>query len=295
MNAEDFPAPANKLLLHVGLHKTGTTSIQAWLRDHRQLLYDHGWHFPNGWLHLNNHFELPLVQMRLGRNSFSRHRGDEWRSARWREDVLAQVIADIWETDTLGLRTILSCEEFSLYRFDEEAQMLRATVGDAKIVIFIRDRDDWQRDLLAELVREKPGQMLSPGRYADASPIGLSDDVEQFNHLGPTSWQLDYPERIAFWMRHFDDVEVIDFDQCCAQDGPVAAFVRELGIVPPANVDEYHLNSRGDRNDGRVPGTRWCGGRFGDELVPTLAWQTEFLRRRGFPLAARPIPQATSL
>ena len=111
-----------KVVLHIGFQKTGTTSIQYWLRDHEALLGEYGVRFPRGWLRLNTHFELSLCLTRLDRMTQGRLRGDEWRDRLWREDVLGQIMCDLY---THARGTTLLSNETCLLRYDGEFEHLR--------------------------------------------------------------------------------------------------------------------------------------------------------------------------
>lgn len=62
-----------KSIVHIGTHKTGTTSIQNFLWQRREWLRDHGYAFYQG-MHIgDNHAELHASAMRAHRNSPFRH------------------------------------------------------------------------------------------------------------------------------------------------------------------------------------------------------------------------------
>jgi hypothetical protein len=251
-------------IVHIGVHKTGTTSIQAFLRDHERELHAAGWHFPNGWLQLNCHFELGLAMLNRDRLTPSRTRGGDWHDSAWRRDVVHQVRRELERRDE---RLIISCEELSLFRFREELASLRMLVDDATIVIYLREPARWLESQRDELT--KP------------TNVGLSNDRGAFNYLEQDSWLVDYDARIEGFARFFEDVRVLDYDAELEADGSIIpSFCRQLGIEVPRSAGGYWLNTRGTINDGRVPGTRWCGGQFGDPVVPTSDWQDELFRRR---------------
>lgn len=239
-------------LLHVGFQKTGTTSIQYWLRDHEALLAEHGYRFPRGWLHLNTHVELSLCLTRLDRMTQGRLRGDEWRDRLWREDVLGQIMCDL-DTHVRGM-TLLSNEDLSLLRYDSEFEHLRYLIGDAAIVIYLR----------------RPSEFLSSlaAHYSKAGMAGLSDDPEAFNYVGPGSWLADYWPRVALWRKWFTRVRVLDYDRECALDGSIIpSFCRILGLPFPADAERYRLQRRYDAVP-RLPGNRLTSGRgFGEPMT----------------------------
>ena len=235
------------VVLHIGMHKTGTTSIQHWLRDHESLLTEHGLRFPRGWLALNNHWELPLTLMRLDRASSPRRRGNEWRNVQWRADVLNQIRLDL--ARNRGKRTILSAEGLSLLRYDDEVIQLRVVVGDAHIVAYKREPADYLTSLAAFFVD---------------NDIAPSSDPSAYNYLGPDAWHADFDTLAAVWRRYFSRVTVLSYEEACAVDGSVLpSFARLVGL-PVTDVSTYRMNARGE-GLARVEGNRRTNGlRFGE-------------------------------
>ena len=56
-----------RLVLHIGMEKTGTTAVQQWLKKQRQTLMEEGWHVPTS-LGNTNHRQVSL----LGFNEYRR-------------------------------------------------------------------------------------------------------------------------------------------------------------------------------------------------------------------------------
>lgn len=245
-----------RVLLHIGFNKTGTTSIQYWLRDHEELLAAHRVRFPRGWLQLNNHFELPLTLLRLDRMIPARAHGDEWRDPAWRVDVWRQVHDDLERhPDEL---TVLSAEYLSCMRYDDEVANLRRIVGDAVVIAYYRRPADFLASLAAHYT--KPG---GPG---------LSHDPDAFNYVGPGAWRADYQPLLSLWARHFRFLYVMDYDACTAHDGSVIpSFLHVLDVPVTADVPDYMLNRREDRTILRVDGNRAHGLPFGAPLLEAPA------------------------
>lgn len=235
-------------VVHIGCEKTGTKSIQYWLRDHEALLAEHGMRFPRGWLRLNVHQELPLCLMRLDRLCMPRELGDEWRDAAWRADVLDQISTDLAEH--ADANTILSSENLDLLRYDDEFEALRNVVGDAEIIVYLREPATW----LAALTEQYTGAHKS-------GPRVLSSDPEAFDYLGPGTWRVEYDTLLEGWRRWFSTVTVVDYDAVTASEGSVLpSFLRALDL--PIVDTDYALNRRGDPMP-RAEGNRALGLRFG--------------------------------
>jgi hypothetical protein len=243
-------------VLHIGGYKTGSTSIQLWLRDHADLLAAHGARFPHGWLRRDNHLELALILMDQHRLSPARTRGDEWRDPQWCELVEAQVRADLalWSDVT----TVLSAEDTSLLRSHDELVALRELVGDAHIVVYLRDRQTflaaWEDTLVHKL------------------DLPTSRDPYAYNCVLPESALLDYGGQLDAWQSHFSQVTVLNYDRIAARDGSVIpSFARLLSIEDPGETSAYWLNGRGGTYDHREPGLRWTHGLpFGGEPLAAV-------------------------
>src|SRR5215475_4156381 len=61
------------IFLHIGTHRTGTTSLQTYLGRHRTLLASSGFAFYRGGFMPNNHVELHAAALRQERDSPFRH------------------------------------------------------------------------------------------------------------------------------------------------------------------------------------------------------------------------------
>jgi len=234
--------------LHVGTFKTGTTSLQRCLREHPEHLDEHGLRFPRGLLVRDQHLELHLTLMRGDRMSQTRRQGDDWRDPSWCADVLAQVADDL--ECHAEAHTILSTEGLWLLRYEEEFAALRHLVGDATVIVYLRERGQFLASLRDEWAKRG---------------IAFAADPESYAYVEADSWLADYDARLAPWREHFTTVRTVDYDQVCAGEGTIVpSFFRGLGIPAPQDARGYWLNERGSPLR-RLAGNRALGLRFGDE------------------------------
>ena len=245
------------VVLHIGFEKTGTKAIQYWLRDHEELLAEHGFRFPRGWIRLNVHQELPLTLMRTDRMCMPREKGSEWRDPNWRAHVNHQVASDLARHS--HTTTILSSENLDLLRYDDEFEQLRELVGDATIVAYLRHPAEWR-------LRVKEQYL-----YKSGIDTALSTDPDAYNYLEPDSWRADYETLLAKWQQHFPRVWAPSYERRVDRDGSVIpSFLRFLGLTDWAvvtDVDGYNLNRRGEPTP-RTEGNRALGLRFGESPTP---------------------------
>jgi len=226
------------VVLHIGTHKTGSTSLQQFLRDHRDgLLAATGAAYPTGMVIPASHAELPLLVIRPTRTWPARLRFPETQRRPW------LAAADTHIRDELRCAAeevvILSHEDLSYVRFDDELDRLRDLLSPrtVKVVVFLRERTAFLSSYREQL---------------EAMAIRPSEDPCSFAYTAEDSWLVDYPQLVDVFRRGFgaDNVEVLDYDAVLASDGSVIpAFADLLGIRRSSlpTLDPYFLNRRGQQ------------------------------------------------
>lgn len=206
-----------RCLLHIGTHKTGTTSIQHFLRHHIGAPS-----FPMGLIHPDSHTELANLAVRTERLDMGITDPDTL-TEQWRrqaiERIRGQVASDV---DQL----IYSSENLSLLCHpDEVATVMGLLEGrDVQVVMYTRNPTDF----LASY-------SFTIGLFGLAPPTR----PDAINDLSADSWLVDYQARIDLWAHH-TAVTVIDYDEIVAADGSVIpSFANLMGVEP---VD-YRLNT----------------------------------------------------
>src|SRR3954452_14610234 len=112
-----------RVLLHVGTHKTGSTSLQHFFRDQNYtLLAAVGASYPDGFLIPTMHSELPLLTIRPERLWPARIRFPETQGETWLA-AAAQHVRTTVHSSPLDI-LVWSHEDLSYLRFDDEFQRL---------------------------------------------------------------------------------------------------------------------------------------------------------------------------
>ena len=211
--------------VHIGFHKTGSTSIQHFLLSNRKRLSDLGICFYNGRHIHENHVELHASTMRAGRESTFRSKSGLTFDKTYLDETRAQVSTFI---DSINHGTALfSAEGLSLLRHVDEVALLASMLpANTQIIAYTRNIDDDRRSHIQQF--EKSG-------------IELSDDPDCYTYMTDDSWMLDYDLRLPPYRQQFghENVHVIDYDKVFAvEQGVIPSFLSTLGIRDKFNEDD---------------------------------------------------------
>lgn len=225
-----------RVILHVGTHRTGTTSIQGFLRDQNDdLLAKANAHYPPGFLLPVVHAELPLLTIQPGRTWPARLRFPETASRSWSDAAHAHVREQVCasEHDTL----VYIHEDLSYLRFDDEFERLWELFTGCSVTVVIVLRE-W-----ASFVRSYRSQLIGTGFEPSADP-------GSFAYLEADSWLRDYDALVDGYRRRFGrtNVKVLDYEGLMERDGSVIPAMAELLGIPRSSLptlDQYRLNGTG--------------------------------------------------
>lgn len=221
--------PATRAILHVGTHKTGTTSIQSFVTDrHPDRLRAHGIEPYRGRHIAHNHVELHVAAMRPERLSGfkERHaiRVDEAYAAAVAARIAAALTACPHET------MFFSAEGMSLLRHPDELARLKALVPvETDIVIVLREREGFLASYRAQI--------------GDRSSIDPAD-YEHYRYVADDGWIADITPRLTLLRETFgaDRVRTIDYDAAMATHGSILpAFLAAIGLEGEFTEAEWRV------------------------------------------------------
>jgi hypothetical protein len=222
-----------RIVIHVGIHKTGSTSIQGFLHAHREALRRLDVDFYSGAYNESNHVELHAAAMRCERTS-------PWKlgvglevDGTFREAVQQRVHQYIAESHCGCI--VFSAEGLSYLRYEDEMNRLRNMIpeGRIEIVVYVRD----PASFLASYKRELKKHVV---------PVLIDED--SFAYTGDDSWLVDFDKRIDGFRDAFggQNVIVIDYDHELRTSGNVIpSFLRVLGVeshFSSADWSSFFLN-----------------------------------------------------
>lgn len=206
-----------KCVVHIGFHKTGSTSIQTFLARNKTYLRKNEVYFYNGAYIDCNHIELHVACMRENRTSTFKIANSIIVDRDYRENVKYNVKNFI--TSLSNGVALFSAEGLSLLIHDDETQFLAEMLPkDVTIVAYLRNKADYLRSHTAQFKRAGLTNVL---------------DKESHAYVGPDTWLIDYDLRLASFRRTFgaSNVRVIDYDHALRCDGNVIpSFLRAIGV-----------------------------------------------------------------
>lgn len=224
---------APRILLHIGTHKTGSTSIQQFLHQRRDRLAAHGVAFYRGRYLPSNHVELHSAAIRTERPTPFKLDRDLHVDDAYRAGILAEVAAFL--ASCQAQHAVFSAEGLSYLRYPDELDRLQRLFSGYRvdILVYLRDVEDYRCSHLAEFARRRERGGRVTGDFAD---------------LSAGSWLLDYRTRLKPYRQTFgsEHVHVMDYDVEVARDGSVIpSFLRMLGIADgfaPADWSDFGYN-----------------------------------------------------
>lgn len=245
------PAERRKIFVHIGTHKTGTTTFQHWLRLNENTLTDrYGLGVYRG--AFPNCREVGLACASPDR-ALPTRRLSQWVDPEWRNHVAGLVAIQLTRPQDL----VLSCEALSFLRTEDEVVRLAAmlTDRDVQIVATLRNPDDFLRSWTTHLERD---------RYR------LSDDPKSFAYVEQDSWLVDYESLLTPFRRVFghDRVAVIDYDAAMTEHSSIvpALMTRIVGDISDLpSFDDVRRNTAAQAQLDRAdPARKWWrkAGRF---------------------------------
>jgi len=271
--------PSRTLYLHIGCHKTGTTSIQRTLQANEKTLAQHNLVF-----FYNNREsgerKLPDLHSWLG---FDHDRGlvpDGMRIKGPKElaNQLSQLPGDV----------VVSSENFSFIFDPKEISRLKNALSkvfdDIKVICYIRRQDQ---------------HIVS--HHQEGSKVSRRAENDLFGHTPHAippfqehhALYLDYHQRLGFWGDIFGDENLVIrvFDRVLLKNGDaVADFFELLGIETFEKIKEHNVSVSGLEakighiiNSSQVENKQWLARMLkprlagGDKLSPSRAIAREYL------------------
>lgn len=221
------------IIIHAGLHKTGSTSIQGFLGKHRETLLCHGIDFFTGAHFPNNHVEIHAAAMQLERTSSFKTYSTLSFDEQYRQRTEAHIKNYIANSNCNTL--VFSAEGISLLRYEDEISRLQAMFSPhpIQLIIYMRDLHSYRISYRNELLKHKQPEHISKNSFLYAK-----DD----------SWLFNLDQRISAFQDVFghSHVTLISYnDALQIEKNVIPSFLRAIGaahLFQQADWDNLFLN-----------------------------------------------------
>lgn len=221
-----------EMILHIGLHKTATTSFQAVMHKHRQDFVDAGID------PYQTRKCLVDARARHGDIAFSVIRNGvldiepghvlyDFDQAKCFERTRTELVAYLDKSDSK--RFLISTEALSYLRTQREIEALKTLFADRidkfRIVLVLRDKNEWLQSYRNQIIK---------------GSITPSSNPSSAFYLNGDNWLTDFDALIDVYRRGFGEVQVLHYDK---QD-MVGALARHMGVSIGADTKAYRKNQR---------------------------------------------------
>jgi hypothetical protein len=228
--------PRSTAIVHIGTHRTGTTSFQDWAHRSRDELAARAQIYYYDGLFGLSHYELPILCMRRNRSMPMRTVVPDWCLDEWQTDVRAHIRQQV----RAPMRTLLcSAEGLSYLRHQDEIERLVELLEPrlVSVVVVLRNPRDFLASYTAMLAR----QGFSPSRYH-----------ESFSYVQDDTWLVRYDELVGAYRNVIgaDRVHVVPYDDHVGRDGSIIPAV--LGACG-ADIERLPAWDRPWKNRSQVP------------------------------------------
>ncbi|MEZ8252998.1 hypothetical protein AB6C79_09755 [Vibrio splendidus] len=202
-----------KLLLHIGCHKTGTSSIQKNLKNQKEVLIKSGWEL------ISPHIFLRQCHLSGNANSYVNIKGEK--------DNLSVKIKDKLYTDLKknNNNIIMSAEELSWIFSEEEIidfhKNLSGIFSEIKVVIYFRRQD---KQLVSHYQQGFRAYDSSAAKFYGRELRAVPEYLEYFDYY------YDYESKYNLWADAFGSNNII-----------VRWFDKETLIGQDASLDFFHV------------------------------------------------------
>jgi hypothetical protein len=221
--------------IHIGMHKTGTTSIQHFMQEQRGLLRANGFDFYQGMVFKENHVELHAASMRPERESGYKNRVKLLVDKKYIDDVKQHVRQFIDNSPCDNL--VFSSEGLSLLRFPDEVNRLQdlIQVEETKVIVFLRDPSSYLRSLKKQHFK-----------HLETVPEVIEKD--SFAYTEADSWLVDYKMRLAPFKDVFGVCNIVEksYDAAQKEQGNVIPqfleAINALELFPQGSWNAFFLN-----------------------------------------------------
>lgn len=212
-----------KTIIHIGQHKTATTSIQNWLAESRDKLKKNGYWFPNNYQDDKLHSHYMLNVLCLDKNRLSHRKSkllnqmDSVSYEKYLSGAINWIEKEYSNAFISGCHTVVWSNEglYLLNSIREYCQLLKLFdpyTKECKVVCCFRDKVSFLKSYSNQL--KKSGFLPS-------------DNKASFRYVKSDSWLIDYERKMLLIDEVFGS-ENVYFEY--KKEGMISEFLKKVGI-----------------------------------------------------------------
>jgi hypothetical protein len=226
-------ANSKTAIIHIGLPKTGSTSLQHYLSENKKYLRRRGYdYFGDDFFGKTTHTGLHYSVLRPGVETFSTIKYSNFDQNEVRL-FTAKAICQFFAQSQQD-KLIFSSEGLSFLRTVEECKQLRNLFPESinfKIVLAMRQKDDWLKSYIKQIYKQQ-------GRTPSQDPCSAL-------YVEDDTWLTDFETLISVYEEVFGKVHIVQFES----GDVLREVVDEIGLKNVRSLSAYRFNvSDGDRN-----------------------------------------------
>lgn len=221
-----------KLLLHIGTHKTATTSIQRFCAHNRKLLKKKGIFYPRDDQHFSSFNNLAALCAKKHDTESEEYFERVYILAKQKDCDTVLISSEMFFGMTTMFYDIRRRERSEDYwehenKLIEKIALFTNSYTERNIICFLRPQASYAESLYL--------QMLKGDTY-------LPNSFQEFTHkIWPI---LEYDKQIQTWARNFteDAIKLFSFES--AKNDPVEFFCKHVFAMGTNGERQYHFNKR---------------------------------------------------
>lgn len=213
-----------RLFLHIGTHKTGTTHLQAYLREHEAALARQGLLYPD----VGPWFSRPPSE--------AHHQlvGIPSTDSGKRFKLAQEKLRELRENAAPGQSVLISAESMYRRTYPDDAPAATLWEGRKAYVERLRELFSGFDVKVVLCLRARP----SFGESHYGSVIKTGSGLDFGSYLKDHGFMFDYDRQTQLFESVFGPVHVYRFEEALADGGVVAGFLKQLGYEAPVPDDK---------------------------------------------------------
>lgn len=214
------------LILHIGMEKTGSKTIQTWLNDQRENLNDDGWYVPNTMGRINHRKITYLGFDKDHRDDGTNNRGinTEKKMTEYQIEILNELKKEVLQAKTENSKAMIISSELASSRLIKKREIKRfiekireTEIGPILIILFRRNPD--------ELIESHHSTaVIYEGRKSFHPPKAGNSELKKFG---------EQKKLQSKWVNIAEkdgniDIEIYNYNRQILVDGSSVATIAEL-------------------------------------------------------------------